>query len=633
MISFLISGQANFAWSESFFSSNSILLSFENLVKSTILKVRKQTSPENSSAIITSINNISSVELTPIQLENLLLLAPEGYSELFISNSCSLYVFLKENVQFLNDIEISSLEANIQYKNGSTETKKLPIETFSTLYFKHKCSKQNDYFGQTTPERMKKTLEREKIELPYDDESCAQSLSTWKSKLITPHLCAQVWKINNGKSKRALLQSESNIEISRRAKLNEEIRQGEAIETSFSDVDYTFLNKFCTKMYSQSLFCSNYGTNEIWKLIENFQAPAYKLSWKCKIITGKANLSRIELTNCLNKLKNNPETCELKGAFPNEALLPMPNCQKISDALVLSKLVTDYHDCPRTISNSGIVTAYRIMKHFGKVSKEVENNDCVFPAYASIFDIFKESKEQDKWPLKLCYIDPVTKKEVCEVYVPGNHPSYTLAQNNVISEIMYSSRLSPIKTKCNVINNGEYKPERLKFRSGCWIIPNEESCTSEKCTMKIIFDGKEALNIYAKGDLNFPFEKIKYNTTFRSLLQMIEDTKQIELQEIQSLTSAKFFLTQKKSGIIVGQGCAEDIYPQFFSSKFPSQCSPLPFIIDGVKELDGKTYFVFRSGLDDVHSPRIVPWTNILSSIARHSKLHPLKLWSFYGLN
>lgn len=633
LISFYISGQANFAWSESFFSNNSILLSFENLVKNTILKTKKLTSEENSSSILNNANEISSIELTPAQIENLIILAPESYSELFMSNSCSLYVFLKEGVQFLNDIDLKALEVNIKYANGKKEQKKISRELFSTLYFKHKCSKQNDYFSLTSTERLKKTLEREKIELPYDDESCKAALENWKTKLITPHLCAKIWKVNDSKSKRAILKSQSNIEIAQRAALNEAIRTGDAIEESFNDVEYTFLNKFCGKMHSKSLFCSNYGTNEIWKLVENFQAPEYKLSWKCKVLTGKDKLTRPELLSCMSKLRNTPTICETNGSFPGEVLLPMPNCAQISEALVLSKLKTDYHDCPTTISNTGIVTAYRIMKHFGKITKEVEINDCVFPSYASIFDIFKESKEESKWPLSLCYIDPVTKKEVCELYVPGNHPSYSLSQNNVITSILYKSRLSPTRTKCSVVSSDEYKPSRLKFRSGCWIIPSEESCTSEKCTMRIIFDGKEALNIYTRGELNFPFEKLKYNTTMRSLLQMIEETKQIQIQEIQSLTSAKFFLTKKKEGIIAGQGCAQDLYPQFFISEYPNQCTPLPFIVDGVKELDGKTYFVTRTGLDDVHSPRIVPWTNILSAVARHSKLHPLKLWSFYGLN
>ena len=65
----------------------------------------------------------------------------------------------------------------------------------------------------------------------------------------------------------------------------------------------------------------------------------------------------------------------------------------------------------------------------------------------------------------------------------------------------------------------------------------------------------------------------------------------------------------------------------------PTQCSPIPFIIDGLKK-EGELYkFTLRTAIDDLHSPREISWPLIYSAVERYSHFHPLKKWNLYGIH
>jgi hypothetical protein len=94
----------------------------------------------------------------------------------------------------------------------------------------------------------------------------------------------------------------------------------------------------------------------------------------------------------------------------------------------------------------------------------------------------------------------------------------------------------------------------------------------------------------------------------------------------------KFFKSSNK-GIIHGVGCAEFLLPTFFKLRSINQCTPLPFIIDGmIKEVD-KTVFTTRTAVDSLQAPRLISWSSIYSGVKSYQQLHPLKMWTMYGLD
>ena len=91
--------------------------------------------------------------------------------------------------------------------------------------------------------------------------------------------------------------------------------------------------------------------------------------------------------------------------------------------------------------------------------------------------------------------------------------------------------------------------------------------------------------------------------------------------------------SKNKKGIIHGIGCAEDLLPSFFKTKAFNQCSPLPFIIDGMLKENDKVVFVTRSGADSLQAPRLVGWSLVYSAVKSYQRTHPLKLWTLDGLD
>jgi hypothetical protein len=93
-----------------------------------------------------------------------------------------------------------------------------------------------------------------------------------------------------------------------------------------------------------------------------------------------------------------------------------------------------------------------------------------------------------------------------------------------------------------------------------------------------------------------------------------------------------FYLDKIPGSIIHGVGCAEDLLPEFFPRNSINGCHPLPFIVDGHIEKDNTSLLVFRSAIDDVHTPRLILWQNIFNAVSAYQLLHPLNTWTLYGI-
>jgi hypothetical protein len=102
---------------------------------------------------------------------------------------------------------------------------------------------------------------------------------------------------------------------------------------------------------------------------------------------------------------------------------------------------------------------------------------------------------------------------------------------------------------------------------------------------------------------------------------------------LNNLSAILTFFKQSKHGILHGIGCAEELLPSFFRSQSLNQCSPLPFIIDGLIRENDQTVFVTRSGVDSLQAPRLISWSLVYSAVKAYQQSHPLRLWTLYGLD
>jgi hypothetical protein len=61
-----------------------------------------------------------------------------------------------------------------------------------------------------------------------------------------------------------------------------------------------------------------------------------------------------------------------------------------------------------------------------------------------------------------------------------------------------------------------------------------------------------------------------------------------------------------------------------------NQCQPTSFIVDGIIEKNNQYSMVTRLGIDEVHSPRIIPWQSFYSAIKNYSIVNPYNNWALY---
>ncbi len=113
---------------------------------------------------------------------------------------------------------------------------------------------------------------------------------------------------------------------------------------------------------------------------------------------------------------------------------------------------------------------------------------------------------------------------------------------------------------------------------------------------------------------------------------MLREVKKLQSRPIKNLTDLTFYLDKINGSIIHGVGCAEDLLPEYFSRFTLNACRPLPFIIDGHVMKNKTTFLVFRSAIEDIHTPRLISWANVFSAVSAYQQLQPLNIWTLNGL-
>ena len=290
-----------------------------------------------------------------------------------------------------------------------------------------------------------------------------------------------------------------------------------------------------------------------------------------------------------------------------------------------------YTDCPGKINNSALTNTHRIINHLFANSFDSDPNSCHSEANYNLSKLAIETKTDEVWQLQLCYKDLINKKEQCEMFIPGNYEKVDYNEEKVVRGIL--SKLNKVEDypTCRLVSNKVYKPFKLEFKNGCFIVYDPNNCSNSFCERKIFVDKNEIKDIQYKGIVSFDYFPTNYIKSKNSVQKLIEVNYKKKFQTIKNITELEVYLKNKKEGVIQGVGCSEDIYPQFFSRNYLNQCTPLPFIIDGAISKNDNKLLVFRSSLDSVHYPRLVPWNFVFTGLSNFREQHPLKSWLLYG--
>lgn len=559
--------------------------------------------------ILSNFSGLDNVKLDPHYVKSLLMHSDERFLKLAQKNECNFLATLETNLLKTSDGNIDEIYVTYLNKEKKTESASMLKKDFFSEIYKKRCLNNREYSIIFADENVQKTVQGIKFTVPRTQAECSNVFNEWLANPYTPYLCRiqQVFKKPNLK------------------------KLADYYKERIPLMQRIYLDNLCNSISTPELFCSNYLKDDVWSKILNSEVPDYKMSYKCQqIFNKKEKLTLNDLKNCASKLSSDDKFCETRGNLSSN--FPLTNCSTISTALNKSKLVTNYHDCPGNIDNEGLTNIHRIVNHFDPRKIISSKDTCAGEANYTLAKLNLDIKNEQGWPLKICFLNRVTNKEDCTTYIPGSRADEPLSEDQVIAKILYQHKGAPPKTTCRIVDSKSYNPLRSEFKYGCFIVYDANTCTTFSCAKKVYWEEKIQTDIKFVGLPVFDYFPTAFMNERYALTSMLGEVKKLDERIIRNLNDAKYFLTSSPDAIIHGIGCSEDLLPEQFARVTLNQCHPMPFIIDGIIDDKGDSRMVARLSIDDLHTPRMIPWSNFFNSVTSYQELHPLNTWTLYGL-
>jgi hypothetical protein len=580
-------------------------------------EINKKTNPEFK------LSDAVEIKLEPNFLRSILFHSDNKYLSLIQNDECKFYSLLEQNLISTGD-EDDNFLLLAKTKDGLLKSVSVTKNIFFEELYKRKCLNNREFNTLFSDINFQKTIQGIKFSIPKGENECNSIHDEWLLNSYTPYLC----KINSN-LKKGLAISGDNLKP-------DEIQLKKMSENYLKKiplVQRNYIGNLCDNLNNPNGFCINYLKFDVWNKVINGEKPAFNLNYKCsEFLKIKEQPTLKEQQVCADKFLANPKICETNRNFDYPAFFPLQNCDNNSAALMNSKLIADYQDCPGNVDNEAITNVHRIINHFNPRVINSNTETCSGEASYSFARLNLDIKYEKGWPLKICYLNRVTNKEECTQYIPGSRESEPLSEDQVVSKILYLHKGVPAKTSCKIVSSKRYNPIRTEFKFGCFIVYNPTSCTTLDCDKKIIWDGKVQSDMRFEGKPTFEYYPSAFSNERYSIQNLLLEVKNIQSRSIKSLTELKFYLDKIPSSIIHGVGCAEDLLPEIYSRTVINQCHPIPFIISGYFLKKAEPVIILTTAIDDIHSPRLVAWQNIFNSVAAYKELHPLNSWTLHGL-
>ena len=559
---------------------------------------------------LANLPDYKNIKIDPQFMRSIIINSDESYFKISQKDECKFLALMENSLLRTSEGEVSNIQVIFKNTAGQTEKVAVPKNDFFTEIYKKKCINNREYSVLFNDTNFEKTIQGIKFAIPKNNNECDSIHKAWLENSFTPYLC----------------------QINQKIKMNKEVVD-DIYKSKISTLNRNYIDNLCSNLNSSSKFCENYLKNDIWTQVLNGEAPVYKISYKCKNLSGKAEeLSLNELKNCASKLINDPQICISKGTKNLLSDFPNPNCDDISQALGKSKLITNYHDCPGSIDNEALTNIHRIVNHFDPRKMISTKENCAGETSYTFAKLNLDIKNDAGWPLKVCYMNRISNKQECTPYIPGNRPNEALSETQVIAKILYLQKGAPAKTQCKLVDSQTYNPVRTDYKYGCFIVYSAENCTTLSCSKKIIWEEKVQEDINYIGKPVFEYFPASYLNERYSFSHLLSEVKAIQARPIKNLTYLKFYLDNIPNSIIHGVGCLEDLLPEEYQRTAINQCQSFPFIIDGYVLRKNEIWLTLRAPIDDLHSPRFVLWQNVFNAVSAFRELHPLNSWTMYGL-
>ena len=608
-----------------------IIKSLESLLKIHKKQYKEVFSQAQKNPTFLSDRQKINLTVNPFFMKSLLLHTNDSYLSLALKNECRFLSLIdsgliKTALGFSNHIIVDIATKNM------TKTALVGKRNYLDYMYSKKCFHNKDIITLFNKKNIVKTVKSLSFPIPETYKECLKIHTNWITNSYLPYLCSIPESIRQGRTALQKLRGQITRSTQKAATFKKHHEKGKFLKKEIPYFQQNYLTTLCSSLDKPQNFCSQYLANNVWVKSRFGEQPLFKSAYKCQRILKKQTLSKNDIKKCTEKLNKKPGLCTNRGTEPLSALFPMPNCSTISDALLVSRLHTDYHDCPGGVDNQALVNIHRIIAHKKKLQVSSKDYSCSSQINYSFAKLNLDKKNDKGWPLRICYFDTILDKKICDHYVPGHSKDSSLDERHIVAKILYRLHGSKDQTPCKIVDQKNYNPHRLKYKSGCFIIIESKICTPFHCRKRIVYNTKEIKGLEYIGIPIFDYFPTAFSNEKFSADNLLLDSLKLEKKIIHNLTTLNVFMNQFPEGIIHGVGCAGDLLPSFFKKESFNRCRPLPFIIDGITEKNGTSYLTFRSALDDLHSPRLISWNHLFNGISNYREFHPLKTWTFYGI-
>lgn len=579
---------------------------------------------------LNDLENPEQAELDPDFISALVFHTPSRFAALGGSDRCALYDLLLANLAKGPKGEVQDFIVRYKDKKGQIKTVLTDRESFFKEIAFKQCPQVKKFQAYFNVKNVGNTLKTLSLKTPSSQKACEQVHQDFIKDPKTPYLCFMAEQVGSIENLEEISRKTPRSQYRKLQKLKSQIKTAKVYQSLLNPASLNYLESLCKNIESEKAFCDGFFKSSFWQRSAKGAISKIYMEGYCQKALNKKELSEKDYENCARELEKKPGLCR----FSNDseaALSPRPSCDEVSSQLNRSRLKADYEDCPGRVGNAAMVNIARLISHF-KGEAPPKSNSC--PARTSaMFAQFNENVAEGRsWKVSLCYQDKINNKEVCLPAIFGDVDNSPLSLTTVVERILRKTKGFGADQTCSLIETQDYRPELLKFKSGCFILMDIKSCYGVSCDYKLLLDQRELTHIKQKAEIDFDyFPKDFANESF-SQTKLLEKNFKLKSKKILNASSLKRALEENQKGLVHGIACAEDLYPDLFTKEKFNQCQPLPFIIDGFKEKDGIYSFVIRSAYDSLHAPRLLPWSHLFSGLKSYQRLHPLNTWGLHAL-
>ncbi len=579
---------------------------------------------KNTVLDINDIKDFNKVHIDQTFLSILLFNTPKQYIPMATKDKCSLYDLILAELIKSPEGEVKLLllkyldQANNEKK--AVMTKKLFVSQIVSKVCPNSI-KLNQYFKEPN---IRKTLSSISLTRPKSEKECKTTIKKSLEDVKTPYYC----HINNSLQALPRLSVKyknlSRSKFKARMALEKKINRAKMYNNLINESSKEYIQNLCQNLIDPEKFCQEYFSKNYWsREAKENQSPVVSKTY-CPNPKSK--------TKCLKSLSQSPAQCHFKDRM-NSSLMPWPNCNQLSKSLPKSRLYKSYQDCPAKVGNLGVIIWSRILNHYTN-GKYVVENQCQTNGSDATINFSGELTEFETWKNEICYDDKIKRKYICyPVLFNDNRSNVDYSLVSVIGKIANKLKGYNYKDKpCKIILEEDYKPTLLEFKSGCFIMSNDNECKGAQCKFKVILDQLQFNQFEIKNDISFDILPSKYQDENKSFKKLYEKSAQKTFKRILNVSSLELVFKNHSNAVLLGYGCAQDLLPSYFRRETLNQCTPLPFIVDGYIEDRGLYSMNVITAVDHIHAPRIIPWSYVFASVKGYQAIHPLNTWGLYAI-